>query len=237
MVCPHIKEGVNIMYEEILSECDRLERLSKKYKKKCQTTYNSFLKDVVRTEYARGGKTIHRGYYCPSPVFDIMVGGESRGKLVNNLGLLKKKPDYEFGFDSDNKLVVIQNNFYKEFIIREEENTELGIMFSKYDVDVVSECKYIANQIQSYIHGLLFEGKITEYRKETYKYGEDGLKILDLYIFNNYIQQVYQHERYEFTHKDGYLNQYKQIPCDDPLIKNLHPIPDWSYNVRIKRKV
>ena len=58
------------MYEILLHECDRLQEVAHTCQKTCNTIYKDLLNDVVRTEYARGGETIHRGYYCPSPVLE-----------------------------------------------------------------------------------------------------------------------------------------------------------------------
>ena len=54
---------------------------------------------------------------------------------------------------------------------------------------------------------------------------------------------IYSHEKYEFTHKDGYLYQYKAIPVDDPLntsippSPDIRPLPDLTFDVRLKRKI
>ena len=82
------------MYEKLFHECDRFQEVAHTYKKTCNTIYKDLLNDVVRTEYARGGETIHRGYYCPSPVYDIIVGGASRGRLLKDMKRVKKNPDY-----------------------------------------------------------------------------------------------------------------------------------------------
>lgn len=37
---------------------------------------------ICSTEYGRGGEFFHRGYYCPSPILDIIVGNANRGKLI-----------------------------------------------------------------------------------------------------------------------------------------------------------
>ena len=218
------------------------------------------MNDVVRTEYARGGETIHRGYYCPSPVYDIIVGGASRGRLLKDMKHIKKNPDYTFGFNANNELIVIQNSFYREFIVRDQ-HTELSIIFSKYSIEAITECRYVGNQIQSYIYCLFLEGKVDEYRKEEYSYGDEGLQFVDWYLFipmrihipkeitelvfdkGEEMSPIYSHEKYEFTHKDGYLYQYKAIPVDDPLNTSIPPsldicpLPDLTFDVRLKRKI
>lgn len=75
------------------------------YKNKLDYFYDKAKKQVVRKEYARGGETIHRGFYCPSPVQDIIVGNCKRGKLVKKP---RKIPDYEYWFDDNNHLILVE---------------------------------------------------------------------------------------------------------------------------------
>ena len=117
------------------------------------------------------------------------------------------------------------------------------------------------NFIQSYIYCLFLEGKVDEYRKEEYSYGDEGLQFVDWYHFmpmrihipkeitelmfdkGEEMSPIYSHEKYEFTHKDGYLYQYKAIPVDDPLNTSIPPsldicpLPDLTFDVRLKRKI
>ncbi|XEC94050.1 hypothetical protein AB6A23_22320 [Paenibacillus tarimensis] len=46
-------------------------------------------KNIVRLAYSKGGEVIHRGFYCPSPVMDIIIGGMKRGRLFK-----KKIPNW-----------------------------------------------------------------------------------------------------------------------------------------------
>lgn len=60
-------------------------------------------KRVVKKEFSRGGECLHRGFYCPSPVLDIVIGDCKRGKLIKNP---RKTPDFEYWFDADNKVTL-----------------------------------------------------------------------------------------------------------------------------------
>lgn len=249
------------MYTALFEECDRLEAVAKDYQNQCGTIYGELLKDVVRTEYARGGQTIHRGYYCPSPVYDILVGGASRGRLLKDRKRVRKKPDYEYGFNARNELVVVQSDFYREIILREQD-TERGLLFDQYSIQAVTECQYADETIQSYIYALFLESQVIDYRKEQYTYGTEGLQFVDCYDFmpirmhmprkirewvldktDEELPALYSHERMEFTHKDGYLYQYKAVPVDDPLNRIIRSYPEirsdheFIYEVNVRRKI
>lgn len=224
-------------YSSLLNECKRLSELVEKYSKQYQYFYDTCTRDVVRTEYSIGGSTIHRGYYCPSPVFDIVTGGVDRGKLLNRL-TSKNRFTYKYGFDVKDKLLVVQHGNSKEFLITEGD-VEQGFTFSKkFGIEVVSECRYIGKQIQSYILGLYYEDRVIEYTQENYQYSEVGLEIVDFIRFNNYLKiPIYEHERYRFKHKNGYLSQYEVIDCEDELIKKSEKSYNRIFDINIKRKI
>ena len=50
-----------------------------------RSTFEQISKTVVRREQATGGGTMHRGFYCPSIVEDIIIGNINRGKLIKRL--------------------------------------------------------------------------------------------------------------------------------------------------------
>ncbi|MEH6949139.1 hypothetical protein V7068_19130, partial [Bacillus sp. JJ634] len=77
------------------------------YEDKLSQLRTSTEQAITKFEYLKGGETIHRGYYCPSPILDLIVGNAKRGRL------LKRKPDfgkftYEYGFDIDNRMIRVR---------------------------------------------------------------------------------------------------------------------------------
>ena len=43
-------------------------------------------KEIVNIQYSKGGEAIHKGFYCPSPVLDLIVGVLKEGSsLKENL--------------------------------------------------------------------------------------------------------------------------------------------------------
>lgn len=101
-------------------------------------------KEIVNVQYSEGGETIHRGYYCPSPVLDLIVGGLKRGKLY------KRKPDfgkysYEYCFDSNNRLILVKgvnefttpdSNYNEEYLLYNDD-TISGVEF-RHTGDIVA---------------------------------------------------------------------------------------------------
>ena len=91
-------------FKELITE---LLSIRNKYEKKLSRLRNKTEKEIVQVEYSKGGEAIHRGYYCPSPVLNLIVGNLKRGKLF------KRTPEfgrysYEYGYDSNYRLVRVK---------------------------------------------------------------------------------------------------------------------------------
>lgn len=70
-------------FKDIISD---LVSFGNEYADKMSQSHASINQEIIKVEYTKGGETIHRGFYCPSLVKDLIVGNLKRGKL------LKKKP-------------------------------------------------------------------------------------------------------------------------------------------------
>lgn len=93
------------IYNSFLKKREDAKRIYDCYSKQLLHSLKMAEKNVVRKEFSRGGECLHRGFYCPSPVLDIVIGGCKRGKRIKNP---KKVPDYEYWFDSDDKLILVR---------------------------------------------------------------------------------------------------------------------------------
>lgn len=215
--------------ETFILECKRLAEIAEQYHEECKSIYNRLKSEAIREEFSVGGEKLHRGYYCPSPIFDIVVGNVNRGKLLKRL-TARIKPVYKYSFDRDGSLIIAEHGSEKEIIIRHS-GVEIGILFvGNSHIDAVSECIYDGEKIQSYVFGLYDEGEkcISEYNKESYEYSANGLETVDWFRFTNYLnRQILEHEKYHFIHKDGYLSQYTVVEYDGDMPK------DTIYNNRI----
>ena len=112
------------------------------------------LPEISAMQYSRGGETLHRGYYCPSLIYDIVIGGANRGKLLKRFSSL---PTYCYGFDKNGYLIVSENNVIKsKEIITRNSNTEFGITIETDGLDAgkiirISLTSFSSGKIYSYV--------------------------------------------------------------------------------------
>ncbi|WP_169007344.1 hypothetical protein [Faecalispora jeddahensis] len=233
-------ENKNIC-KPFLLECQRFSDIARHYGGKSQALYEELISKVISEEYSTGGELLHRGYYCPSPILDIIVGNSSRGKILKRL-TSKSKPTYRYRFDGNNNIIIINYIHLNcdEIIIRKGE-LETGIAFSKdFGIHTLSECNYCDSQITSYIYCLYDSSKnsVVEYRKENYSYSEEGLEAVDIFKFlNSKSSPILQHDQYHFQHdENGYLSKYTVINYEGEHVKP----SAWDnhiFNITIQRKV
>lgn len=101
--------------------------------------------DIKETKYAIGGELLHRGYYCPSPVEDIIISNVKRGRLSNKL---TDKIRYKYDFDKFGHLINVETiaEFTRREYIWYKDNLQYGVKtegleFSDY-VSTTSRCLY-----------------------------------------------------------------------------------------------
>lgn len=217
---------------ELKLECKRYSKLAEKYLPKCNEIYLIKCKEVVRKEYSVGGELLPRGYYCPSPIIDIVVGNCNRGKLLKRV-TSRSRLAYEYCFDSNDRLIlvnVLQDNLSE--IIMYDNNTVTGITFSKIDkpeIISITECEYDRdNKIISYCfaHSSFNDAKIDNLVKERYKYNDTGLCEAEVF---DYFSNSLNYHKYSFKHNEnGYLSEYTAEPSF---------FEDNTYKVYVKRKI
>ncbi|MCF2941899.1 hypothetical protein L1N85_26625 [Paenibacillus alkaliterrae] len=162
-------------------------------------------KEVVRLEYSKGGETIHRGYYCPSPVLDLIVGGKKRGRLFK-----KKIPEfgsysYEYGFDKDDRLIRVKginefttpnSRFDEEYLIYRK-NIVYGVEFDHLGkLHVVSKCAYNNGNIIKYEQSVCWMEIDADLYYEEYTY--ENNKLSEVHVFYNIepLLGIYSESRY-----------------------------------------
>ena len=218
-----------------LEESRRLEGIAAQYRGQCKSLKEQLEKEIVRDEFSSGGLTIHRGYYCPSPVHDIIVGGCNRGRLLKRM-TVRSNPTHRYCFNAADELVIAYKSGMPEIIIRDGQ-TEIGLLLASgdYDITTISESVYRSDgKIASYTYAVCrTRGEklaVHDYCKEIYAYSEEGLlEAVDAYI-------SYHHYKYHFQHdEEGYLSSYTFVVYDgNGAIKHND---DRVREIKIKRKV
>ncbi len=227
-------EKLNIAYKEYLinksandntkfikEEIERITNILKKILPNCDKLYKITKEKVVTKKYASGGKLITRGYLCPSPIYDIVTGNCSRGRMIKHLSKFKEIT-YEYGFDKNDNLIIANylDLDQHEFLVYDN-NVVLGITFKysqnqKYDILLINECVYDnKDRIISYTQGECFDNKsISCLNIEKYNYDKLGLKeayVTQVTINDN--SPIIDNTKYIFQYdKNGYLEYYTVEP-------------------------
>ena len=221
------KEGMEAVNAALLISKETHATRMQEYKS-CVNTY----------QYATGGECIHRGYYCPSLIKDIVTGNCNRGKLIKNPARVKRGISYEYGF-CDDKLLLIRNMDLSETeYIFHSDGKQTGYTFdSKMVLRTITECTYAHGRLMRYflIH-LDFSGSIYSCEKEIYEYGDGDLQSVIRFILPT--TNCCSHEKYVFRHNsEGFLSSYKAIEFENGAEKESYYWKDHWFPVSIRRRV
>ena len=126
--------------------------------------------ETTHMKYSVGGKSLHRGYYCPALVKDKIVGNINRGQLK------KKRPkafDYQYYFDDSDLLRLSEDRTCTEVILHEG-NREVGLAIDPHsDFYRLSLCDYEEDLLRRYVSFSVIADAFCELYLEKYKY-QDG---------------------------------------------------------------
>ena len=131
-------------------------KLATEYYNKIPELEKQAVNAVVRTEYSKGREVIHRGFYCPSPVQDRVIGNNKRGKLLKRAP--KSGYTYCYGFDADDRLILVTQTTELDFSIKElllyEGNTVISVEYEyplgKLEIVSISRCDYEKGKLMVY---------------------------------------------------------------------------------------
>ena len=177
---------------------------------------------TVRKRYTRGGLILPRGYFCPSPILDLVVGGGNRGRLVKNPDKYDPKEITTFWFDQDDQLTLVERPWKERELVVREGDIEIGIL---RDIDgyliMVSRCIYHSGKIISYERGMCnISKKISALDKEEYSYAESGLSTSTWFRYDDDVN-IIGRTIYQFDHSpDGMLSKYRVIDRKTDFINN-----------------
>lgn len=215
------------------SEFNKIKKIIEEYSSKCKSVIKEFSDKVVYEQYGVGGGCLHRGYFCPSRIIDVVNGNINRGKIKKNID----KPDFTFGFDCNNKLILVKQENTCEFIIYQDDY-EIGItVLDDFKITTISYCKYDIDRIREYTFCLYdpYKKQIVEITKEIYSYTENKMEVdwFRLFDINSLLNS--EHEKYVFNLVDGYLSTYTIQKIDNS--KMFPYANEYIYKVKLKRQV
>jgi len=201
-----------------------------------------------RTEYGIASKYVHRGYYCPSPITDLIIGNSHRGKLTKSIRS-DTKDYFTYIFDEHNHMICAEHRMRvskddvpanHEFIIRDE-NVEFGITFTdnlNKEISFLSQAIYHDGLIRSYssaIFNAIMQFPMTSLDHEEYFYSDGILQRADVYMGIIPAINSYDKSSYTFNHDDkGIIIGYTESrEFQGVMVENSFHVPK---NKKIVRK-
>ena len=216
--------------QHFTAECARLESIARDLYARREELQAHCDAATVRKEYA-SCSTLHRGFYCPSPVFDLIVGNTHRGKLLKRI-TKACKPSHEYGFDANGRLLYCKSIYmghyaYTEYLVYNE-NTIYGLNVDRNgSVSTVTEEIYAHGTLQQFQSCLCLPTKdgfcCQEIDCESYEYDNDGLYSCVRHhliipaqdipeVLKDLLPQmpfpIYRRDQYQFERKEGFLTGY-----------------------------
>lgn len=202
---------------------------AKCYEELCRSSTADFSSVISKTEssakrreLSRGGGTIHRGYYCPSPIKDKVIGGCKRGRLISKLPS-KSDAVYEYYFNESNEMTLVnkytleQGQMYYtqcEIIDKKDGGTQstiLADMMHMPHISGMSECNYDSGLITLYEYAALVGQGDNVFCAsiESERYIYDGQRLVTCFM-NIYTSAIglLQSQRYDLIYNGDAPIQY-----------------------------
>ena len=161
-------------------ECQGLENLAHMFLSRIPELSQAYTSETVRVEYATGS-TLRRGFYCPSPVFELIVGNTKRGKISHRKPATAKHW-HMYGFNRNNNLLWCReyyngNASYTEHLIYE--NSHVYAVQAEAHSGRLSRFTdefYEKGQLTKLMFGMFgIDGECQELLTETYQYDNEGI--------------------------------------------------------------
>lgn len=192
--------------EQLYCECKQtLESIVEHYRLLRRQDLSNRMDMIVNWQYSRGGLGMHRGYFCPSIIDEIITGNISSGRLLKRKPLTI--PDYSYGFDAEGKLIlVVQRDGFE--IVDYQGEIEIGVSFSSnMEIEAVSRCVYQENQLASYMIGYLNHG-CDELILQRYSYGCNTMPVDWIRFFTVRRKLISEYEKYIFHIDNGCIYSF-----------------------------
>ncbi len=192
---------------------------AKTYKHTFESEFVKAMNTVVREELS-AGSDMTLGYYCPSPVKDLIIGNVHRGKILKRI-TKRSKPDTKYGFSEDGKMAVfihLPTDYNILGFVLYENNTVNYVCFQKREEETepewIAQAEYDGQgRIVRYTLGLFIGFRCSEIQQEIYTYSDEGMKYVVMwdYLRANCISQI----NFLLHHdKDGYLIGFEDLDSE-----------------------
>ena len=222
-------------------DCERLLAIGKEYLRLLRLRSEEIRGNVVKVEYATGGD-IHRGFYCPSPVLDIIIGNVHRGRILKRV-MAQSKINHRFGFDARHRLIyteaLVDGIVSSTEYLFVQDNFRFGITIqSAYELVSISEEVFENQKLTRYSHLSVYPDQdgyfCSNLYVETYLYDVQGLKSSEKEEYQPYVNVLHKYH-YDFERENGYLSTYTVVDCSIEG-EDVWQIDSPVYVVRMKRK-
>lgn len=202
--------------------------------------FESFdINNLQREEFAVNS-TLHRGVYHPSPVYDIIIGKEKRGRLTKT-ATPKSNITHRYIYGNEDRIDYVERIYhnqvaYKEYLIRLGDNQTYGVTLDTSGrLAAVTEEKYSCKKIIQFamIRLVKSDGKYIPYSTllEKYYYDKEGLLECHFQSGTSVIEFNQEHI-YHFSREDGYLCGYRNINPNSTSVLS----SNQYYSITKKRK-
>lgn len=172
----------NELLSSVLSEAEELSGEALLLLPEIRRRIESQTNDAYSVLYGFGGMNLHRGWYCPSMILDLVIGNCSRGRLV-------RRPrssgyDYRFTFDGSGLLSTVDSFFQgkpaEKEVLFSDGNIVRGFTFSYPDKLLTRFSKEIYDQKMctsySTVYFALSQNHPSLYHRETNTVCADQMK-------------------------------------------------------------
>lgn len=216
-----------------IAEANELSEIVKSYNPGRAKLENDLDKRTVAVKKSIGGKAIHRGYYCPSLIQDIVIGNVKRGRICKSD---TSSADYLYCFDDNNKHIATKIAHAEgddiEFIIYDS-NKAISVYYSGKRLENVSLCEYDDNgRILKYIYA---SSNMFEVKKEEYEYSDNKL-VVNYSNLLNCDPTILSLNKYVFNVENGFLRDYTVEMLDTEDVSK-EDLDGRFFEVKIKRKI
>lgn len=168
--------------------------------------------EIGKIEYC-GFSDLHRGFYCPSPVYDIIVGNTRRGRLIAK-PKANSKISHKYHYGLDGKLLYdVKSGDATEYLVTDGA-TRRGYTIYFEKLWYIAEETFENGRIVEYLHCCLANPysdiRCGSSHYEAYTYNDGKISVCDqsfLNFPNNYIWR----ERYSLHYRGDRIVDFSRI--------------------------